>query len=154
DRAREMATLNGELQRIGMVAIARAEAYWLAGDRDEALAEARVAYDLSLQKRHAWLAGELAYWLWKGGGRGAGPGWIAEPYALESAGEWRRAADWWRARGCPYEAARALAGGDDQAQQLAYEEFRQLGAMPDARRAAHSLRTIGASVPRGPRPST
>jgi len=154
DRALEMAEPSGELQRLALVAAARAEAGWLAGDGERALDEARAAYDLALEKRHLWFAGELAYWQWKCSGLDVAPGWIAEPYALQIAGEWQRAADSWRACGCPYEAALALAEGDEEAQQRAYEEFRRLGAVPAAKQVARSLRAVGASVPRGPRPST
>ncbi len=154
DRALEMAEPSGELQRLALVAAARAEAGWLAGDGERALDEARAAYDLALDKRHLWFAGELAYWQWKCSGLDAAPGWIAEPYALQIAGEWQRAADSWRACGCPYEAALALAEGNEEAQQRAYEEFRRLGAVPAAKQVARSLRAVGASVPRGPQPST
>jgi hypothetical protein len=34
---------------------------------------------------------------------------VAEPFALQMAGAWAAAADRWRALGCPYEAAAALA---------------------------------------------
>jgi DNA-binding CsgD family transcriptional regulator len=154
DRALEMAEPSGELQRLALVAAARAEAGWLAGDEERAVAEARAAYDLALEKRHLWFAGELAYWQWKCSGLDGAPGWIAEPYALQIAGEWQRAADSWRARGCPYEAALALAEGGEEAQQRAYEEFLRLGAVPAAKQVARSLHAVGASVPRGPRPST
>jgi len=154
DRALEMAEPSGELQRLALVAAARAEAAWLAGDGERALDEARAAYDLALEKRHLWFAGELAYWQWKCRGLDAAPGWIAEPYALQIAGKWQQASQAWRARGCPYEAARALAEGDETAQQAAYEQFSSLGALPAAKQVARSLRALGASVPRGPRPST
>jgi DNA-binding CsgD family transcriptional regulator/tetratricopeptide (TPR) repeat protein len=154
DRALEMAEPSGELQRLALVAAARAETARLAGSGERVLDAARAAYDLALEKRHPWFAGELAYWQWKCSGLDAAPGWIAEPYALQIAGEWQRAADWWQARGCPYEAAHALAEGNTEAQQCAYEEFRRLGALPAAKMVARSLRAAGASVPRGPRPST
>jgi len=154
DRALEMAEPSGELQRLALVAAARAEAAWLTGDRQRSLEEARTAFDLALEKRHLWFAGELAYWQWRCGNLDNAPEWIAEPYALQIAGEWQQGADAWRARGCPYEAARALAEGDQAAQHSAYDEFIQLGAVPAARQVARSLRALGASVPRGPRPST
>ena len=154
DRAFEMAEPSGELQRLALVAAARAEAAWLARDPQRTLEEARGTYKLAVEKRHLWFAGELAYWQWKCSGLDAHPGWIAEPYALQMAGDWQRAADWWRARGCRYEAALALAEGDEEARRHAYDEFRRLGGLPAAKRVARSLRAVGASVPRGPRPST
>jgi len=154
DRALEMAEPSGELQRLALVAAARAEAAWLAGDQGRTLEAARAAYDLALEKRHLWFAGELAYWQWRCGELDDAPVWIAESYGLQIAGQWQRAADSWRARGCPYEAARALGEGDEAAQRAAYEEFLGLGAVPAAKQLARSLRALGASVPRGPRPST
>ena len=149
-----MAEPSGEFQRLALAAAARAEAAWLAGDRQRTLEEARAAYELALEKRHLWFAGELAYWQWKCEALDSAPEWIAEPYALQIAGEWQRAADAWRSRGCPYEAACALAEGAEVAQQAAREEFLRLGAAPAAKEVARSLRSLGASVPRGPRSST
>jgi len=154
DRALEMAEPSGELQRLALIAQARAEAAWLVRDRRRALDEARAVYPLTLEKQHPWFAGELALLQWKLGGLDSAPQWIAEPYALQIAGEWRGAADAWKARGCPYEAARALAEGDEKAQQEAYEAFLRLGAVPAAKEVGRSLRALGVSVPRGPRAST
>ena len=74
--------------------------------------EARAAYALALEKRHLWFAGELAYWQWKAGaldppstGRRTG----SPSRTGCSSRATPRAAAAWRARGCPYEAARALA---------------------------------------------
>ena len=72
-------------------------------------AEARTVYPLALEKRHLWFAGELAYWQWKAGALDQLPPWIAEPYRLQIEGRPVAAAERWRDRGCPYEAARALA---------------------------------------------
>ncbi|MEO5575775.1 MAG: AAA family ATPase, partial [Gaiellaceae bacterium] len=67
DEALELAQPGGHLQRLGHVHAARAEAAWLAGDRERAVEEAHAAYPLALEKRHLWFAGELAYWQWKAG---------------------------------------------------------------------------------------
>jgi DNA-binding CsgD family transcriptional regulator len=136
------------------VRAARAEAAWLAGDRERAILEASAVYELALEKRHLWFAGELSYWLWRSGVLDVVPEWIAEPYARQIAGDWQQAVDAWRTRGCPYEAARALAEGDEPAQQAAHDEFLRLGAVPAAKDVARSLRALGARVPRGPRLST
>ena len=154
DRALEMAEPSGELQRLGLVASARAEVAWLARDHRRTLDEARAVYVLALEKRHPWFAGELALWQWKIGALDSTPEWLAEPYALQIAGEWQGAADAWQARGCPYEAAQALADGDAKAQQRAYEAFLGLGAVPAAKEVGRALRALGVSVPRGPRAST
>ena len=155
DEALELSQSGGHLQRLGHVHAARAEAAWLAGDPERALAEARTVYALALEKRHLWFAGELAYWQWKAGALDEAPGWIAEPYRLELDGDFRAAAAAWRARGCPYEAARTLAEAEDeQALREALEALERLGAAPAVKLVRERLRALGASVPRGPRPST
>jgi DNA-binding CsgD family transcriptional regulator/tetratricopeptide (TPR) repeat protein len=155
EAALDRALPGGHLQRLGHVHAARAEAAWLAGDCERTALEARAVYPLALEKRHLWFAGELAYWQWKAGVLEDVPEWIAEPFRLQIEGEPRAAATAWRARGCPFEAARALAESesvDDVGQAL--EEFERLEAGPSARLARERLRALGAPVPRGPRPAT
>jgi DNA-binding CsgD family transcriptional regulator len=155
DEALELATPGGHLQRLGHVRAARAEAAYLAGDREGARAEARAVYALALEKRHLWFAGELAYWQAKVEALDEVPDWIAEPYRLQLAGRAPAAAESWRRRGCVYEAARALAESDDEADVRAgLQELERLGALPAARLARERLRALGAAVPRGPRAST
>ena len=80
---------------------------------------------------------------------------LAQPYRLAMTGAWAQAADCWRQIGCPYEAALALADGDDQAMRRAIDELQALGARPAAAIVARRLRERGVrSVPRGPRPRT
>ncbi len=155
DEAITLARPGGHLQRLGHVHAARAEVAWLAGDVERALAEARAAYPLALEKHHVWFAGELAYWQWKAGALDSCPDWVAEPYRLQLAGSSRLAADAWTVAGCPYEAARALAESEDAADLLtAHAEFSRLGAGPAEAAVGRKLRSIGATVPRGPRPAT
>ncbi len=145
DEALELAEPGGHLQRLGHVRAARAEAAWLAGDPARAAEEARAVYELAVAKRHLWFAGELAYWLRLAGAEIEPPEWVAEPYRLQFAGAAQAAAAAWLRRGCPYEAARALADAGD-AEALA--ELDRLGARP----AATLLRRrLGL---RGPREST
>jgi hypothetical protein len=155
DEALELSLPGGHLQRLGHVRAARAEAAWLAGDQERTVEEARAAYDLALEKRHLWFAGELAYWLWKAGSPASAPGWIAEPYRLQRAGNALAAAAAWRAHDCPYEAARALGEADDDAALLeGLAELEQLGARPAAASVARRLRERGVrGVPWGPRPA-
>jgi DNA-binding NarL/FixJ family response regulator len=59
------------------------------------------------------------------------------------------------ARGCLYEAARALAESDDESSlREALAELERLGAAPAARAVRDRLRELGAPVPRGPRAAT
>ena len=100
-------------------------------------------------------AGELAYWQWKAGALVDAPDWIAEPYARQIAGDARGAAAAWAARGCVYESARALVESDDQDSiREALVALERLGAAPLAQAVRQTLRSQGASVPRGPRAST
>jgi DNA-binding CsgD family transcriptional regulator len=100
--------------------------------------------------------GELACWRWRAGIEEEVPPGAAEPYAVEIAGDWRRAADLWAKLGCPYEAALALADADDDdALRRALQELQRLGARPAAAIVARRLRERGArGLPRGPRPGT
>ena len=155
DEALALSLEGGHLQRLGHVRAARAEASWLVGDPARAVDEARTVYDLAVEKRHLWFAGELAYWQWKAGALEEAPAWIAEPYARQLAGDARGAAAAWTARGCIYEAARALAESQDEdGLRESLATFEALGAQPAAQAVRQSLRALGASVPRGPRAST
>ena len=155
DEALELAGRTQALQRLGPVRAARAEAAWLAGDRERAGAEARAAWDLTRHHRHPWHTGELGFWRRRAGDRVPLPAYAARPFARQAAGDWRRAAALWERLGCPYERARALAEGDAPAQLLALQIFDRLGARPDLDRLRQRLRASGARhIPRGPRPST
>jgi DNA-binding CsgD family transcriptional regulator/tetratricopeptide (TPR) repeat protein len=156
DDALELAEPSGELTRLARVAAARAEAAWLEG-RPEGVAETTGAmFELAQERGAAWVIGELAYWRWRAGVEEGVPPGSAEPYALQIAGEWRRAADLWANFGCPYEHALALADADDDQTLLrALEELQRLGARPAASIVARRLRERGAQgLPRGPRPGT
>jgi DNA-binding CsgD family transcriptional regulator/tetratricopeptide (TPR) repeat protein len=154
--ALELALQSQTLPRLGLVLTARAEAAWLAGDRARTLAESRALYDLAVSKRHPWIAGELAFWRWRGGDDVQPlPAWMAKPYALHIAGDWRAAAAAWQQLGCPYEQARALADGDADAQIAALEILDRLGARSAADDLRQRMRAAGlTNVPRGPRPAT
>jgi DNA-binding CsgD family transcriptional regulator/tetratricopeptide (TPR) repeat protein len=145
DEALELAEPGGHLQRLGHLHAARAEAAWLAGDAERTVSEAQAVYELSLEKRHLWFAGELAYWQWKAGALEEAPDWIAEPYRLQLDGDPHAAAAAWHGRLCPYEAARTLADAADVA---ALEELERLGARP---LATDLRRRLGL---RGPREAT
>jgi DNA-binding CsgD family transcriptional regulator len=156
DEAIEMAVQTATLQRIGPVRAARAESAWLAGDLERAGEEARTAYDLAIEYQHRWHVGELTYWRWKSGETVQVPDCAAEPYRLQITGEWQAAAGAWRALGCPYESARALADSDDEALlRQALQELESLGAVPLRGIVARKLRDLGVrGIPRGPRKAT
>jgi DNA-binding CsgD family transcriptional regulator/tetratricopeptide (TPR) repeat protein len=157
DEALTLAEPTAEVQCIAPVATARAEVLWLEGRETEIEIATQSAFELALSRRTPWYAGELACWRWRAGARDELPaGMCAEPYALSIAGEWRRAADWWRDLGCPYEAALAVADADDlDALRQALSELHALGARRPAAIVARRLRARGVrGLPRGPRPRT
>ena len=79
------------------------------------------------------------------------PEWIAKPFALQIAGDWRGAAEEWEGRGCPYEQALALMDGDESAQLAALEIFERLGARPATEKLRQKMRSEGVrGIPRGP----
>ncbi len=100
--------------------------------------------------------GELAFWRSRHGIVDELPDGVAEPWALQLAGDWRGAATAWTALGCPYEAALAMSDAEDEAAlRRALEMFQRLEARPAAQRVAQRLRELGVrGVPRGPRPGT
>jgi DNA-binding CsgD family transcriptional regulator/tetratricopeptide (TPR) repeat protein len=151
--AHELALLTKETYRLGPIASARAEMAWLAGNLDHTAAE--LILQVAKDDNDPWLHGEFAFWLWRAGITQPVERAIAEPYALQIAGNWRAAADRWKEIGCPYEEATALADGDEAAQLEALAIFEKLGATPAAERLRQKLRATGVrGIPRGPRPST
>ena len=157
EQAHTLVRSTGELERIGLVAAARAEAAWLRGDTAAVKPLTDEALSLALQRRMPWAVGELAYWRWQAGARDEIPaGATAEPYRLSMADDAAGAAERWRMIGCPYEAALALAeSGDAAAVREAIDELQQLGARPAAALIARRVRARGIrGLPRGPRPRT
>jgi len=153
--AHELAKETKEISRLGPIASARIEMAWFAGDLQQVVAEARSNLEMAKGDNDRWLQGEFAFWLWRAGATPPIEQEIAEPYALQIAGDWRAAADRWQELGCPYEAATALGAGDEEAQLEALAIFEKLGASPAAERLRQKLRTTGVrGIPRGPRPST
>ncbi|HTP19519.1 MAG TPA: AAA family ATPase [Solirubrobacteraceae bacterium] len=156
-QAHEHAESTTELTQIGPETAARAELAWLAGDDDAVQRITEPVLALALEREVVWTAGELAFWRWQAGVRDdLPPNLLAEPYRLSIAGEWAEAARLWKRIGCPYEAALALAGADQEPPlRQALEELRDLGARPAAAIVTRRLRALGArGLPRGPRPST
>ena len=156
DEAWALAEPTNELPRLGPVAVARAEAAWLEGDR-HAVSEATDApLALSRERKAPWLVGELAAWRLRARLDGAIPAEAAEPFALQLAGHSTEAARLWQELGCPYEAALALADADGEEQlRRAHAELQALEARPAVAIVARRLRERGArGVPRGPRPQT
>jgi ATP/maltotriose-dependent transcriptional regulator MalT len=157
DEALSLAERSEELQASEPVAVARAEAAWLAGDREGVEAATAATLALARSRQSRWVTAELASWRSRVGiDDRLAKSETAGPYALEVAGDWSRAAGQWRALGCRYEAALALASADEHdGQREALRELQALGAGPAAAIVTRRLRKHGArGLPRGPRPQT
>jgi len=131
----------GELVWIAPIAAARAEVAWLEGDTERVFATTDAALALAREREAMWAVADLAWWRARAG-------------ADDDDGS--RDAAWWRERGCPYEAALALAdAGDPAALRQALEELQAMGAAPAAAIVARKLRVLGErGLPRGPRRAT
>jgi DNA-binding CsgD family transcriptional regulator len=155
DEAWELGERSGELPRIAPVAAARAETAWLEGRPDQVASVTDAALELARRRESPCRTGELLIWRARAGLRDE-PAPVAEPYALQLAGDFRGAARRWAEIGCPYEAALALADADDEeALRESLAALQELGARPAAALVARRLRERGMrGLPRGPRPAT
>jgi DNA-binding CsgD family transcriptional regulator/tetratricopeptide (TPR) repeat protein len=156
DEAWALAEPTGELQRLEPAAAARAEALWLEGRHGEIGATTETTLNLALRCQAAWVVGELASWRWRAGIVEELPLVVAEPFAAQVAGDSTRAAQLWSDIGCPFEAALALADGDDEPSlREALSALKDLGAEAAAAVVTRRLRRHGArGLPRGPRRAT
>ncbi len=155
EEARALAARTSEMQRLSGVALAGADEAWIAGDRQRIAQEVQPVYELARTRRDLWMKGELALWMWRAGAFAQPPTDIAEPYALEIAGDWRGAAKAWQALGCPYEQANALASGGESEQLEALTIMEKLGATAAANALRRRMREQGLRrIPRGSRTST
>lgn len=156
DEARSLAVQTDELQRLGPLACALAEAAWLSGDADRVVREVQPVYELARQGRDPWIKGELASWLKRAGALAEVPADIAKPHAFEIVGDARAAAAEWAGLGCRFEQALALAtSGEDAAQREALSLLDGLGANATAQAVRRWMRARGVrQIPRGTRNST
>src|SRR5437868_4369047 len=155
--ALEVTKPTGELQQIAPVAAATAEAAWLAGRPERVRGLLDETLELALHREADWEIAELACWRRRLGlPNEVPPPARARPYALELESDPAAAALLWSELGCPYEAALALAGTDDEScLRQALDDFRRLDAQPAAAIVTRRLRERGVrGLPRGPRRST
>jgi DNA-binding CsgD family transcriptional regulator/tetratricopeptide (TPR) repeat protein len=146
----DLATQINEMQRTGPAAVARAEEAWLRGDQDRVREIAMPVYLEARQLGDVVHQAEMGYLLTKSGHAVEISG--DHPYAVQTAGRWREAAEAWQAAGCPYEHAVALADSPDPQYLLAaLQAADYLGARPLAARVRERLRAVGVTrIPRGP----
>jgi DNA-binding CsgD family transcriptional regulator len=156
ERARAFAGSVGDLQWLAPDDAAIAECAWLEGRQAEIGPATQASFELALRQGAPSFIGMLAVWRWRAGLLDEPPAKAGEPYSYQIAGEWERAASYWRENGCRYEAALALADSNDgKALRQALDEFQALGARPAAAIVARRLRELGErGLPRGPRPKT
>jgi DNA-binding CsgD family transcriptional regulator len=163
DEAQQLAQATGEVQRLGPVAAARAEARWLAGEDAAVAAETDAALALARRMRDGWIAAELLAWRARAGIDEDAAAMLEDmtgvdpAFAAELAGDASGAVARWRERHCPFEAALAAIadGGRTGLAREAVADLQALGARPAANRAARMLREHGVrAVRHGPRAAT
>lgn len=156
DRAMEIIADTEEFQRFAPLVAAKAERAWLLEGEFDATEHLLDTRDWAVRLDESWLVGELSWWARKLGVESEVEGELPEPYELLlRRGDWAGAARAWRSIGCPYEAALALAEGDEAAQKEALRMLLKLGAGPAAARLQKELRAKGVKdLPKGERRST
>jgi DNA-binding SARP family transcriptional activator/DNA-binding CsgD family transcriptional regulator/tetratricopeptide (TPR) repeat protein len=155
DEARDYIAKTQTLGYQGFVALARGEAYLLAGDVEAIRAEVLPWYDESVRLWDEEVLNDLVLLVWRAGLIDAAPDGLREPEVLSMTGRHREAATMWTTAGAPYKAAWALLDSDDEVDlREARAMFDRLGAAVLVERTDAKLRSIGARVPRGARAST
>jgi DNA-binding CsgD family transcriptional regulator/tetratricopeptide (TPR) repeat protein len=156
DEAARLAESAEDVVMVAPVADARSELFLWSGDAVAAQQVAREALQLARGLGGtAFIAGRLAYRVWRAGGEDEVPDGIAEPYRWMIEGDWERAAAEWSRRGAVCLRAQALAAGDEAAAGEALRILDGLGASRAADFLRAELRRRGVvRVPRGPRRAT
>jgi DNA-binding CsgD family transcriptional regulator/tetratricopeptide (TPR) repeat protein len=156
DEASQLAQDSGELDVLVSVAVARAEVAWLDGRPARISEETDEACTLAERVGDGASTARLAVWRRRSGLIDGLPPGALEHHRQILVGDWANAAQFWRDRGCAYEAALTLTdSGESGALREALDEFRKLGARAAEAIAARRLRELGErGIPRGPRART
>ncbi|HEY6747163.1 MAG TPA: AAA family ATPase [Mycobacteriales bacterium] len=156
DEAARLAVDAQDIVMVAPVADARSELLLWSGDPVGARQVAREALALADGLGGtAFVAGRLAWRVWRAGGEDEVPDGIADPYRWMIEGDWERAAAEWSRRGAVCLRAEALAAGDEAAAGEALRILDGLGAARAADFLRAELRRRGVvRVPRGPRRAT
>ncbi|MFI5959907.1 LuxR C-terminal-related transcriptional regulator [Cryptosporangium sp. NPDC051539] len=155
DEAVASADAGGEPQHQIPARLARAEAFWLAGDLAAARREAELADDVCATS-DVWRRGAVAVWLRRAGSPRPPRGEITSPDRLLLDGKPVESAREWLTIGCPYEAALALLDAPDEPDlRDALALLTDLDASAVLPLARRRLRALGArTIPAGPRTAT
>jgi DNA-binding CsgD family transcriptional regulator len=155
DEAAAATDASAEPQWITPARLARAEAYWLAGETELAQAEAQLA-GAAAEVMTVWDRGEAASWLRRLGSSQEPADPVAEPFQRALDGYPEKAAQLWRDLGCPYQAALTLYDTDEERLlRQALELFTELRATAAVRVTRLKMRRLGIkSIPVGPRSAT
>jgi len=130
-----------------------AERAWIHGEAPPP--SVRLAYEEAIETGERAMIGDIGIWLWRSGAIGSIDERAHVGHVLEVAGQAADAAADWDEKEMPYHAALARAGSTDLADvRRAHAALVSLGATAVAARVALRLRELGATVPRGPRPTT
>jgi DNA-binding CsgD family transcriptional regulator len=150
------AARTNSVQAIALAGIARVEAAWLAGDRQRAVRLAKVPLERTTAPGAERYRGELLRYLVRCGQPSRGFAGCPPEYALGIEGDWRGAAEAWRALGAPYEGALELAASGQPPELLdALRTLDQLGAVAAGDLVRQELRKLGVPrLPRRPLPRT
>jgi DNA-binding CsgD family transcriptional regulator len=143
-QAHELARATGELQRLGPIACAAAEATWLGLAPEEFGQPSAEVLQAARTPGEHWAVDELAFWTWRAFGKAALEPRDATPFSQHLRGDPRGAAQVWGALACPYERAIALLDvADATSLDDALELVEQLGATPLIQRLRRQARQSG-----------
>jgi DNA-binding CsgD family transcriptional regulator len=150
DGAWALARESTEIDYVQHMAACSVERMWLESRVDEELAqEFRELVLRGIEYEFPWLAGWLAFWLWRIGEMDEVPAGVPEPHDLAMRGQVEQAASFWESKRMPYERAVVLSGGDQQQRLAALDILDTLGADAVAAKVRKDLRDEGVTVPRG-----
>jgi DNA-binding SARP family transcriptional activator/DNA-binding NarL/FixJ family response regulator/tetratricopeptide (TPR) repeat protein len=155
DEARDHIAKSQSLGYQGYIAMTRGEVYLLDGDVERIRTEVLPWWEESVRAGEEDIVADLTMLVWRAGLVDQPPEGLREPERLTMTGHHREAAGLFTAAGLPYKAAWALLDSDEEIDlREARARFDRLGAKALVERCDGKLRSIGAKVPRGARPST
>jgi DNA-binding CsgD family transcriptional regulator/tetratricopeptide (TPR) repeat protein len=143
DEAAQLAARTGLPHLLPPIAVARAEAAWLAGRPQDVLDLCDAPDEATLQF-DPFAGYALTVWRRRAGADAGEPAGLPEPYRMLLSGDHSGAARWWLDHGQPYEAALASSGSADaDALRQALRVLQDLGARPAVAILARELRDLG-----------